>query len=580
MRLRTLALAVPVALALAVHLPSVRNGFMGDDFFLVLGNPQITEPGHLRAALTSDWFDTGRASFIGYWRPTLKLCQRALYAWFGPWPPPFHLWMVLTHALAVGALASVLLQLGGPLIALLGAGLFAVHPTTVEAVCMISGPGDVMAGAFVLLAAALHLRWRRTRRPALLCGVLLSAAVAVTSKESAVLLPVVLFGVSLADGAGARAALVESAGGFGVAVAAIALRLSFLARMPLPNALGLLSPARKLLASLAALGGYPGALWAGTTIVRLPQLPAGLDAHVVLGLLLLSGAAAVWLVKRGKGVEPFAVVLGAAGFAPVLAVWLLHIPSGALEIPIAERWAYLPAAAASVLTASLLARLQPRLAFGLAGVIALFYAVLAVDRGHAYFDDRAFERHTLEEYRAVPESELSEAARLRKVYYEAQEAREAGKPDEARALYEKGKQLAPYVPGARLKLAQLALDADQPQEAERQLLPIFAPDYRSAAAVQQRAAHNDDVLTRYPSRPHELLGRAYALQKRFPEAARELGRAAQLETDPGHRAILKFLQGAALENAGDKAGAAKAYTESAALDPGFPAPQDRLRALR
>jgi hypothetical protein len=175
--------------------------------------------------------------------------------------------------------------------------------------------------------------------------------------------------------------------------------------------------------------------------------------------------------------------------------------------------------------------------------------VLTIDRGRAYFDDRAYERHALEEYRAVPAEELSDFARLSMTVYGAQEAMNAGRLDEARAEFRRGIEQAPFVPGCRMGLAQLELQAEHgdPALAEAVILPILSPAYRSAEAQRQRFEYTDDILVRFPGRPHELLGRAYALQKKWPGAVQELTRAVQLEKDPTQKTQLNVLLSVASE---------------------------------
>lgn len=88
---------------------------MSDDGKLILENPQVTQGGHLRELFTTDWFDTGGAGRIGYYRPVVKLSLRATWAIAGDRAWAFHLGNLLGHAVAVFFLALVLVRLLPPI---------------------------------------------------------------------------------------------------------------------------------------------------------------------------------------------------------------------------------------------------------------------------------------------------------------------------------------------------------------------------------------------------------------------------------------------------------------------------------
>ena len=62
---------LPVLAALAFHAGSLGHGFMGDDAFLILTNPQITTDRPLRELLLTDWFNRSATEAIGYYRPVV-----------------------------------------------------------------------------------------------------------------------------------------------------------------------------------------------------------------------------------------------------------------------------------------------------------------------------------------------------------------------------------------------------------------------------------------------------------------------------------------------------------------------------
>ncbi len=77
-------------------------------------------------------------------------------------------------------------------IAFLSAVLFAIHPVAVESVSWISGRTDLLAVFWSLVSLLLYFSGRITRKWYLLLGSLLSAFAAVMSKESGLVVPVII----------------------------------------------------------------------------------------------------------------------------------------------------------------------------------------------------------------------------------------------------------------------------------------------------------------------------------------------------------------------------------------------------
>jgi hypothetical protein len=127
----------------------------------------------------------------GQWRWTL------LTAWFGAQPAP-HLWLAfLSHAastLLVTAIARILT--GRDAVAATAGVLFGAAAIAYAPLHWASGLGETLATSFVLAAFALHLRARQVHAPALAWLAGACAVLAVLSKESSLLAPVV---VALAD---------------------------------------------------------------------------------------------------------------------------------------------------------------------------------------------------------------------------------------------------------------------------------------------------------------------------------------------------------------------------------------------
>jgi len=163
--------------------------FVSDDFYLV---GQVA---------TKD-FSLG---WSGYIRPTVVLTYLTDFTVWGLNPIGFHLTNVLLHAFnaaLVGALAAALLRrCGGEVdreLVALGSVAFLALPCHSESVSWISGRTDLVASAFMLLAILAHVTFLETRRHSLVMGSLAMFALALLSKESAVVLPVVIGVLTLA----------------------------------------------------------------------------------------------------------------------------------------------------------------------------------------------------------------------------------------------------------------------------------------------------------------------------------------------------------------------------------------------
>lgn len=181
--LLTVALVAAVVLA---YLPVRQAGFIWDDDAHVTANPTIIGPLGLKEIWTSAKANYFPLTMTSFW------VQHALWG-LDPWP--YHAVSVGCHALGAVLLFLVLRRLQVPGAAL-GAALWALHPVQVESVAWISELKNTQSGVFFFLSSWLFLRWRQAapvpsgRRDywlALACAVL-----AVLSKSSTVMLPVVL----------------------------------------------------------------------------------------------------------------------------------------------------------------------------------------------------------------------------------------------------------------------------------------------------------------------------------------------------------------------------------------------------
>lgn len=204
-RPRTMLALLLLATAL-VFLPALGGDFVWDDTKLIHSNPYVRDLSRLGEALTRDFWHTppslagGSGLARGDYRPVVTLAYALQFKAFGEHPAGYHLVNLALHlgcvVLAFGWIRRRLGTRGdegdhrlAALAWVMGAALFAVHPSRPESVAWISGSTDLWLGLFALLglrAWDIHPRLGG----AVLAGVCFFFAT--LSKETAVVLPALL----------------------------------------------------------------------------------------------------------------------------------------------------------------------------------------------------------------------------------------------------------------------------------------------------------------------------------------------------------------------------------------------------
>ncbi|MCE0499768.1 MAG: tetratricopeptide repeat protein [Methylacidiphilales bacterium] len=178
-----------VLAVILVYQPVWYAGFIWDDKLVVTANPVIIGPLGLKEIWTTRAADICPLVLTTFW------VEHALW---GLTPLPYHLVNVLMHGICAVVLWRVLRNLQTPG-AWPGAALWALHPVQVESVAWVSEMKNTQSCLFFLLSILFFVRWlrakdsdRRTGGSWYYAVTLLFAALAMASKSSAVILPVVL----------------------------------------------------------------------------------------------------------------------------------------------------------------------------------------------------------------------------------------------------------------------------------------------------------------------------------------------------------------------------------------------------
>ncbi len=168
------------------------NQFVYDDGFQVVGNPYAHSFKYLRQIFTTSvWSFQGAQGVSNYYRPMMTLGYLLTYQIAGLVPFSFHLVNILLNAIAVWLVFAILRRFSGERVALVAAGLFALHPIHTEPVAWIAAVTDLQLAVFYLGTFLLYVKLPEAKNKfwarAAMCACF---ALALLSKEQAMTLPV------------------------------------------------------------------------------------------------------------------------------------------------------------------------------------------------------------------------------------------------------------------------------------------------------------------------------------------------------------------------------------------------------
>jgi tetratricopeptide (TPR) repeat protein len=178
-----------IGCVILTYAPVWQAGFIWDDDAVLTANPCIVGPLGFKEIWTTSAADIC---------PLVLTTFGIEHALWGLAPLPFHLVNVLLHGTCAVLLWRVLRSFRAQG-AWLGAALWALHPVEVESVAWITEMKNTESGLFFLLSILFFAKWLRAKEPDDRTGIgwncaltLLFAALAMASKSSTVILPVVL----------------------------------------------------------------------------------------------------------------------------------------------------------------------------------------------------------------------------------------------------------------------------------------------------------------------------------------------------------------------------------------------------
>src|SRR5208282_5628319 len=187
---------IAVVVIAAAYARAPLLGFVFDDDIIVKSNPYITSVRHIPSYFTEHIWSNLVLTHKNYYRPVFLLWLLGNYEEFGTDPLGWHLSSLLLHLGNAVLLYLLALRFTRERFSALAASLvFGLHPVQVENVVWASASTELL-GTFLALAALLcYLRSLEstTRRVLLLAASVFLYTLAVLTKETAIVLPAIVF---------------------------------------------------------------------------------------------------------------------------------------------------------------------------------------------------------------------------------------------------------------------------------------------------------------------------------------------------------------------------------------------------
>jgi Flp pilus assembly protein TadD len=396
--------------------------FIWDDDILITENSLIKNWANFGQVFTRD-LAAGAGRKFGFYRPVQALTYMSDYALWKYRPAGYHLTNILLHVLAALSLfwfVSVLAR--DERTGFLTALLFVVHPVHTEAVTYISGRADPLVLIFLLLSFIFYIKAEKRPEAPVFFALVLSAGLALLSRENSIVLPALLLLYHLAFRKKvlwpAWAAILALTLVYGVVRTTL-----FKAFLPDPFATTLW---QRLPGVFVAIANYARLLWWPFGLhmeYGNPVFPFS-EPRVWVGVALSAGCVVVgrWARRRDPLIF-FALGWFFVGLLPVANLYPINAY-------MAEHWLYLPSVGFFIIISGLLAQLLRERRFHKAAwaVVAgwvVFCGILTVRQNLTWHEPVSFYMRTLKYSPGSP----------RALYNLANVYSGQGQTDQAIALY-------------------------------------------------------------------------------------------------------------------------------------------------
>ncbi len=387
---------------------SIRNGFVWDDFDIIVKNTVNRDLSNIPVLFHSA-DSTLSGNQTAYYRPLARLTYLIDYQLFGLDAAGYHVENMLIHLAAVLLLFLLIrLLFGDNLLAFAAALIFAVHPVNAEAVNFLSTRNTLLAAVFVLLSFIIYLRAKTAGKKPYLYLAALLFFLGLLCKETALMLVIVLLFFDMTSYSKPIEWVKEKTFSllpFLGAIAVYLLMRAYAVSNLIVRNLDWSDLPRRLIQNIYIVPMYLKVILLPVHLNAYYSVPANYLSRRVP--LLLAWAAilgiVVVLLKTKRPVTRFGLFWFAVNYVPISNI--VPIPSA----PLAERYMYLPAIGLWLVAADLVSILYARTAFRRAKMIAgalivVCLAALTFVRNVVWRDNVSFYSEMV---RANPFSELA-----------------------------------------------------------------------------------------------------------------------------------------------------------------------------
>lgn len=350
MKTRT-AIIIFIVLGCAVYFNALNSQFLWDDGNTVVNNTYIKDWRYLPNFFSDNFFE-GSNMTGGYWRPAFLLSLSLDYRIGGLTPAIYHLDNLIWHILAAILVYIILLKLfKNKPACFLTALIFLLHPLQIEGVTYVSGRGEPMSAALLLLSFLFFWKYANEKRRLLnfLFSVVFFALALLVHERTAVFPAIILLYIfTLYRGtylAGWKKKLLAASPFLSIGILYAVLRLTILrfSNNFDPVISGDIGAAafigKFMLASLKAIAVYAGLLVfpAKLYMEKSVTLPASFfDGYVIAGIaLVMASIAGFFASLKRKKIFAF----GIGWFWIFLSISLYAYPAMGM---LWEHWLYLP----------------------------------------------------------------------------------------------------------------------------------------------------------------------------------------------------------------------------------------------
>ena len=147
----TQAAIILIVVGIIVFALGLGNPFQGDDFFQIVNNVPVHSISNLFKFFGSSTFYNGYKLTGSYYRPLMTTVFSIVYTIFGPQPIAYHVVQLIIYLSSAVLLFLVFRQFFKPVLSLLLAALFMVHPLNSQVVYAIPSMQDALCFFFGLL---------------------------------------------------------------------------------------------------------------------------------------------------------------------------------------------------------------------------------------------------------------------------------------------------------------------------------------------------------------------------------------------------------------------------------------------